>query len=93
MKSDFVPFQVATSDGSRPQTEARTEVIARAQKAIVFRPLTQPPAHLAAPPNTHGEPSVTLERDGERVTRIKVQCSCGQVLELACDYSEKPQTS
>jgi hypothetical protein len=89
MKSDFVPFQVATADGSRPRTEARTEVIAGAQTAIVFHPLTQAPAHLPTPPNTHGEPSVTLERDGGRVTRIKVQCPCGQVLELACDYSEK----
>ena len=32
------------------------------------------------------EPTVTLKRDGERVTQIIVQCSCGQVIELACEY-------
>jgi hypothetical protein len=89
MNKDFVPFQVPVSDGSRSKTEGRTEVILRGQKAVVFRPLAQTAGHPPATPNAHGEPSVTLERDGERVTRIKVHCPCGNDFELACDYSEK----
>ena len=89
MKIDFVPFQVGASDGPRPKTEARTQVIAGGQTAIAFHPLLQAAAHPNTPPNAHGEPSVTFERDGDRVTRIKVQCPCGNVFELACDYSEK----
>jgi len=32
------------------------------------------------------QPTVTLKRDGDRVTHIVVQCACGQVMELACEY-------
>ena len=32
------------------------------------------------------EPQVLLQRDGDRVTNIRIQCSCGQVMDLACDY-------
>lgn len=32
------------------------------------------------------EPQVMLQRDGERITSIRIQCSCGQVMDLACDY-------
>lgn len=89
MKIDFVPFQVPAAGGSRPQTEARTKVIVGGQTAIAFHPMLQDAAHPNTPSNAHGEPSVTFERDGDRVTRIKVQCPCGNVFELACDYSEK----
>lgn len=33
-----------------------------------------------------GEPRVTVQRDGDRVTHLRIQCSCGQVLDLACVY-------
>ena len=43
------------------------------------------PAHPAAgcPP-----PKVTLQRQGDLVTGVRIQCSCGQVMELACLYDE-----
>jgi len=31
-------------------------------------------------------PSVSLERDGDRVTHIRIQCGCGQLIELECAY-------
>ena len=31
-------------------------------------------------------PKITLQRDGERITQITVQCSCGHVIELSCTY-------
>jgi hypothetical protein len=34
------------------------------------------------------EPRVMLQRDGERITNIRIQCSCGQVMDLACDYGD-----
>ena len=41
------------------------------------------PAHAAqnCPP-----PKVTLQRQGEVVSAIRIQCSCGQVIELICVY-------
>ncbi len=34
----------------------------------------------------HGKPVVTVERDGDRVTSIRVQCGCGDTIELDCLY-------
>src|SRR5262245_8330707 len=31
-------------------------------------------------------PVVTLKREGDKVTRIQVRCSCGEVVELDCVY-------
>ena len=48
------------------------------------------PFQVAAPAHSHGQgagqPVVTLQREGERVTGIRVECACGQVIELACSY-------
>jgi len=33
-----------------------------------------------------GEPRVTVQRDGDRITHLRIQCSCGQVIDLACVY-------
>jgi len=35
-----------------------------------------------------GEPRVTLQRDGDRVTHIRIQCTCGLIMDLACIYDE-----
>ncbi len=32
------------------------------------------------------EPVVTVQKDGDRVTGIRIECGCGQVIELACAY-------
>lgn len=39
------------------------------------------PAHVP-----HGPPKVTLERQGDSITHIRIECSCGQVTELKCEY-------
>ena len=33
-----------------------------------------------------GQPTITFQREGDRVTRISVQCGCGQTIELQCEY-------
>ena len=39
------------------------------------------------PPAAHERlPVVTFKRDGDRVTRIQVRCSCGEMVELDCVY-------
>lgn len=38
--------------------------------------------------NAYCEPRVSVQREGDRVTSIRVQCTCGQVMELACIYDE-----
>jgi hypothetical protein len=91
MKKDFVPFFAATANGSSRLTESRTEVVAGSSTAIAFRPLSQATAPSPTAPTAHGEPTMTLEREGNRVARIKIQCPCGHVVELVCDYTEGTQ--
>jgi hypothetical protein len=33
-----------------------------------------------------GEPRVTIQRDGDRITHLRIQCPCGQIMDLACVY-------
>ena len=53
-----------------------------------FQPLPQPqpgfPAAATTPCTQHAAatPVVTLRRDGEIVTHIRIQCACGQGIEL-----------
>jgi hypothetical protein len=35
------------------------------------------------------EPQVTLHREGDSITGIRIQCSCGQVIDLKCSYEAK----
>jgi hypothetical protein len=32
------------------------------------------------------QPLITLRRDGDVISGIRIQCSCGQVIELDCRY-------
>jgi hypothetical protein len=33
-----------------------------------------------------GDPVITLQRNGPVVSRIRIQCSCGKVIDLTCAY-------
>lgn len=47
------------------------------------------PASVVAPrPHVEhgGRPLVTLQRDGDQVTGIRIECTCGNVIELDCLY-------
>ena len=49
----------------------------------------QPAAHSGAETKPC-EPRVTVQRDGNRVTHLRIQCTCGQIMDLACVYDEPP---
>jgi hypothetical protein len=62
--------------------------------AGAFKPLPSPASATAAattsataaPGNCAAKPAITLQRKGNVVTSIRVQCSCGQVLDINCQY-------
>jgi hypothetical protein len=39
-----------------------------------------------APDKVCSEPKVLLDRDGDKISRIRVLCSCGQSIVLDCKY-------
>jgi hypothetical protein len=55
---------------------------------------TETGADPAAPPHGHapkGSAAIArLIRDGDRITHIEVQCSCGELITLSCGYSPQP---
>jgi hypothetical protein len=91
MSDTFIPMGPAIHSGASP-----------AFTPLPFHPAPFPPgkpapgAHghgLAAapaapppPPQNCPPPKVTLQRQGEVVSAIRIQCSCGQVIELSCLY-------
>ena len=90
----FQPLtSVATADKNR---EFRVTVIPQAEPAQNFKSLSQnpPTGHTigAASGKKACEPRLSLEHDGGRISNIRILCSCGQVMELACVYEESPKT-
>ena len=35
---------------------------------------------------SHGTAHVQVMRDGERISQIRVECRCGEVIDLICEY-------
>ena len=82
----FVPLASAIRPGAPDQNVFRPRVLSSANAASGSDP-TKPgsaPHPLHAP--GAAQPVVTLKREGDVVTGIRIQCACGQVLELACAY-------
>ena len=102
MSTEFIPLTPPAAAGAHPGSEGfrpavlSPDVVAR--RAFVsgvpdnVHPLPLPasaqvpgmPSEPAAQPVS--APVVTLQREGDRVTGIRVQCTCGEVIELNCVY-------
>jgi hypothetical protein len=84
MSDTFIPLK--TAPGSSADAAAfQLRVLPQAEAHAAFEPLPEAgKAESAAQPC--GQPSVTLQRQGEIVSGIRIECGCGQVIELACAY-------
>lgn len=80
MNDAFVPLFAAEHAPGRASA-------APFQPTPAARPAPGPPSLPDGAPAGRHHPVVSLVREGERVTHIRVTCSCGQVIELACDYA------
>ncbi|HZL14175.1 MAG TPA: hypothetical protein VFC85_08535 [Verrucomicrobiae bacterium] len=90
----FVPLFAAPPAGE--SREFRVTVIPQGESSRPFQTLEQVASAAAKNISPNGkkncEPRLTLQRDGERVTSIRIQCTCGQTMDLACVYDEPPKT-
>lgn len=89
----FIPLAgAAASPNQRP--DFSVTVLAQTENAQPFRPLGQPLKAACAITHDSGcEPRVTVQREGDRISSIRVQCACGQVIELACVYESSTEKS
>ena len=86
-QDSFVPFDPVHGPTTSPGSIANLKVVPKSEAGPAFAPLTIPgAAHAHAGIAAQGKPVVTLQRDGERVTGIRIECICGQIIELACSY-------
>ncbi|MBP9901004.1 MAG: hypothetical protein V9H26_25995 [Verrucomicrobiota bacterium] len=94
MSSPFIPFLVVNpntsagpvsnrAEGRPPAGNAFIPVVASSAAPLAKASPNAGPAPLAM---ACSDPLVTLQKDGDRVTHIRIQCACGQVVELACAY-------
>jgi hypothetical protein len=80
---EFVPFFALPV--------AETPSAAQSSNGREFHPMAPPPSP-TPPTGAAGDaahphkPVVKLVRDGDRVKQIRIQCSCGQIIELDCVY-------
>lgn len=90
MSNDFVPL-LKTSDG--PSGIASPPF----SPGAGFKPVLAGPSSCSAPapaggtpgstpPALASPPTITLKREGDRVTHVQIQCSCGELIELNCVY-------
>ena len=86
MNPEFVPFSLSRRNGAASNAQPRSASSTTAAPAAQFVPIAVKGPQGAAASTAQSEPQITLERQGDRVTRIKVQCPCGNVIELACEY-------
>jgi hypothetical protein len=85
--SSFIPLSPAAvpAPSSQP-ANPRVTVVSPAGQDLSFRPLGQATPVSRQPPAPVPEPRIELQREGDRVSSIRVHCGCGQVIELACAY-------
>jgi hypothetical protein len=58
-------------------------------KPAAFAPITTPTdASKVAPavPHAHRSVNIEVKKEGERISQIRVQCRCGEVIEIDCEY-------
>jgi hypothetical protein len=84
MSDSFTPL-VASPGSGRETAIPAVKVLTQADAKVAFQPLAvagkpEQPAKACA------TPSVTLQKQGEVVSGIRIECGCGQVIELACVY-------
>ena len=88
----FVPLTAAPAAAG--QREFRVGVIPRARPFQTLETKPRGPGETAlSDEKKYCEPRISVQREGDRVTSIRVQCACGEVMELACIYDEPPKAA
>jgi hypothetical protein len=85
MNEPFVPLNKTAASG-QSRADFRVSIVSHVENVRPFQSLGQAGGKAGA--GGPCEPRVTLQRDGERVSAIRIQCSCGQVIELVCVYEK-----
>ena len=91
----FVPLTAAPAPPGRREFNV---LVIRPDQSPKQLPSLEPlranaPATAASVEKKICEPRVSVQRDNGRVTHLRVQCTCGQVMDLACSYDDSTSTA
>jgi hypothetical protein len=85
----FVPLTPAGAPANE-RPDYRVTVRTHPENVQPFHSFGQNATTPAAGASANLEPRLTFQRDGERITAIRLQCTCGHVIELDCVYEPAP---
>jgi hypothetical protein len=89
----FVPLTHAAAPAPE-HGDFRVTVLSPADRAASFQPLGSLRTAGSNSTSANAEPRLTVDRDGDRISVIRLQCTCGQTHELACSYEvPAPETA
>ena len=86
--SSFVPFEPGTGGADHSGDLGFTPTVVSATEGATSTPskASSTPAHQHSGPEANAKPVVTLQRAGDKITSIRIECICGQIIDLACSY-------
>jgi hypothetical protein len=80
----FVPLIAAMP--SAEKREFQINIIPQGQQTQAFQSMES--SAQAGRTSKNCEPTLSVQRDNGRISRIQIQCSCGQTIDLECLYQE-----
>ena len=89
MAEPFIPFVPGAAPVSpAPETSIGLKVLpSPAGAASPFSPVPGSAAHLhGAAAAGAPQPKISVRREGDKITGIRIECVCGHVIDLACSY-------
>ncbi len=86
MPDQFIPLLLPTGTAKEPIfAPLNVKVIPPAAVAApAFEAMMAASADQSRSPEPCSKPTITLQRRGDVVSEIRIQCSCGKVIELTC---------
>ncbi len=104
MNKDFVPlsslledikktsFEGVSAEAVNSALDEKPKVAGESQISSPMEAPGQkeaPPVSSKEPEKECKEPKILLDREGDKISRIRVLCSCGQSIVLDCNYPVK----
>jgi len=95
MPAPFVPFQAVVPGAAGNTARVPAQLPSTSPRNALPTPgqvteATPSKVTAAFGPLTNAEqcpqPQISIQREGDRITCIRIQCSCGQLIELDCAY-------
>jgi hypothetical protein len=71
---------------SAEKREFQITIIPQGEHTQAFQSFEKTAAKTGERSAKNCEPQLSLQRDNDRITNIRIECSCGQIIDLSCVY-------